>query len=238
MKRDSSENAVILVAQGKKYPSFLRKTVADYSRKERMCVVSLNRGYANLERQLHQKKINTKEILFVDALTQKEERRELDNVVYVDSPRAYTQLSIATKKALSKGFTCVVFDSLSSLARFKDLTITYKFAEDLIHYVRSHNKKIIFTLLKADADDVLATKLQTLVDRVSGSEKTQLTKNAAVNLMGEVFGPNASKLVKNLPSGKPEVLLKKLEKILTQLVGPENAQQQVKELMQRYARSQ
>ena len=239
--KDSLENDVVLfVSPSEKYKDFLEKIISTYfKKKNKLCLVSLNKSYSNLSQDLKKQKINSDKILFIDCVSKKEGKaKEKDNVFYVPSPRAFTEINITIKEALKAGVEDVIFDSLSTLLIYGNPSVVFKFIQDLITFVKNNNKNVFFTLLKDDLDNKIVKDIQMLVDKVAIlGEEIIPAKEDAIKLMENLFGPQAGKLVeKHAKEKNPELLLKEFKSILSKLVGPENAEKQMAELYEKYAK--
>jgi len=246
MKIDSAilesikSDVVIFVSPPDKYKDYLETIISLHSKKKKkLCIVSLNKGYDNLSQELQKKKIDTSKILFIDCASKKEGKaKELDNVFYVSSPRAFTELNIAIKEAFKAGIDDVVFDSLSTLLIYGDPSVVFKFVQDLITFVKNNKKGIYITLLRDDLENKIVKQTQMLVDKTTSlGEEISAVQEDAVKLMQNLFGPKASKMVEKYAQEKnPELLLNEFKQILSKLVGPENAEKQLHELYEKYVK--
>jgi len=238
IKEGLERDVVLFVPPPKKYTEFLEGIISlNLKKKNKLGLVSLDKGYSDISQELKKKKINSDKILFIDCVSQKKgNAEERDNVFYVSSPSAYTQINIAAKEAMKAGVENIVFDSLSTILLYGDHPLVFKYIQDLITFVRQNKKKIFFLLREDDFDKKIVERIQEIVDKVIAlGIKVSPAKAEAVKLMEKLFGSNASKMVENIPGGKkPELLLGEFKKILSKLVGPENAEQQLKELYSKY----
>jgi len=238
IKEGLEKDVVLFVPPPKKYNDFLEEIISlNLKKKNKLGLVSLDKGYNDLSKELKKKRINTDKILFIDCVSQKKgNAEEKDNVFYVSSPSAYTQINIAAKEAMKAGVENIVFDSLSTILLYGNHPLVFKYIQDLIMFVRHNKKKIFFLLREDDFDKKIVGQLQEIVDKVIAlGIRISPAKADAVRLMEKLFGSNAGKMVENIPRGeKPELLLGEFKKILSKLVGPENAEQQLKELYAKY----
>jgi len=231
-------DVVLFVPPANKYSDFLQEIISlNLKNNNKLGLVSLDKSYADLSAELKNKKINADKILFIDCVSKKTGKTEdKDNVFYVSSPSAYTQINIAAKEAMKAGVENIVFDSLSTILLYGNHPLVFKYIQDLIMFVRKNKKKIYFLLKEDDFDKKIVAQLQEVVDKVVAlGIKVSPAKADAVKLMEKLFGPNASKMVENISADKkPEMLFDEFKGILSKLVGPENAEKQMKELYAKY----
>jgi len=238
IKEGLEKDVVLFVPPNKKYTDFLEEIISlNLKKKYKLGLISLDKGYNDLSQEFKKKKINSDKILFIDCVSQKKgNAEEKDNVFYVSSPSAYTQINIAAKEAMKAGVENIVFDSLSTMLLYGNHPLVFKYIQDLVMFVRNNKKKLFFLLREDDFDKKIVVQIQEIVDKVIAiGIKVSPAKAEAVKLMEKLFGSNASKMVENISGGKkPEILLGEFKKILSKLVGPENAEQQLKELYAKY----
>lgn len=245
IKESLDKDVVLFVSPSEKYDDILEKIISLHlKKKDKLGIVSLNKNYDDISKDLNKKGINTDKILFIDCVSKKKSEEEKDNVLYVSSPTAYTEINIMAKEAFKAGVQIVVFDSLSKLLIHGNHSVVYKYIQDLVNFVRDNHKKVFFMLLEDDYDKKIAGQIQEIVDKVVNLGKKpllakaepSLAKEDAVKLMHKLFGPQASKMVENQTfNKKPELLLQEFKGILSKLVGPQNAEKQLKELYAKYA---
>jgi len=239
IKESLEKEVVLFVSPPDKYKDFFEKIVAIYLKsKNKLCIVSLNKSYVNIFEDLKKKNINPNNILFIDCVSkEKGGVEEKDNVFYVSSPKAFTELSILIKETLKAGVDDVVFDSLSTLLISRDSGIVIKFVRDLINFAKNNKKRVFFTLLKDDLENKAVKEVQMLMDKTTLLIEVIPAKEDAIKLMQNLFGPDAGKLVdKYAQEKKPELLLKEFKGILSKLVGPENAEKQMEGLYAKYGK--
>ena len=111
-----SNDAILQVVSKFKYQDSLCSLMKSL-KGQKICYVSLNKPAENVCEGLDKKKISTSNTFFIDAVSKSLGHNvEKDNVLYVSSPSALTELSIAIISALKgNSFDAFVFDSLSTL---------------------------------------------------------------------------------------------------------------------------
>jgi archaellum biogenesis ATPase FlaH len=112
--------------------------------------------------------IPTEGMYFVDAVSSKVGSMEPDKrAVFVSSPQALTELSIAIKKCVdTRKLDFVLFDSLSTLLVYEELSSMVKFVHSVISALRVKGKSCVFTLLKEDIKEELVKDLGMFADKV------------------------------------------------------------------------
>jgi KaiC/GvpD/RAD55 family RecA-like ATPase len=225
----------LYVVKNTKYRSVRQQYVAEQLRiNKNILFVSLGTPYQKLAADLRKGPINIGNILFIDTISRPSTRVKAPNVVYIDSAELYTEISIAIKNALKAGIDFVVFDSLSILASHKDGNRAFRFVEHLTNFSRRLHKNTTLFLLEKDSESTLAINVQPLADKIIGKQES-IAKGAAITHMQNLFGPQASQAMQQIKAGvKVAEVFDKLKSVLTELVGPENAEKQMEELYQKF----
>ena len=157
---------VILSGQYSKQLQNITKTLVGL--KKGICYVSLNKPYKVVQANLNKARIPTENMYFVDAVSSKAGSVEPDKkVVFVSSPQALTELSIAINKCLGPWkLDTVLFDSLSTLLVYEEASSTVKFVHSVISTLRVKEKSCIFTILKEDLQEELVKDLGMFADKI------------------------------------------------------------------------
>jgi hypothetical protein len=129
--------------------------------------VTLNRPYDIMQRTFQKNNIDTRLIIFIDAVTNTSgEVKKVKNCLYIGSPEKLSDISVAMDqavKALPKE-KFVFFDSINTLTIFnKPVTVT-RFVHFLAEKMREWKIKGIIISLKKGIDEVLINELTTLTD--------------------------------------------------------------------------
>jgi archaellum biogenesis ATPase FlaH len=133
---------------------------------KKICYVSLNKPYTTLIKILNEKSIDTKKFIFVDAVSGKVGKQ--DDVFFVSSPRALTDLGITMSKVLKKDIDIILFDSLSTLLIYEESSTVIKFSHSIISKSRETDKKCIFISMKEDMKTGMMKDLNMIVDKIVG----------------------------------------------------------------------
>ena len=132
------------------------------------CYVTTNKTYDSLKEIFQKNKINTKNIIFLDSISKslKKTQDNLEDVYFVSSPGALTELSLVIDKFLKQGFDYLIFDSLTNLSIYQNKNICSKFIIDLISKIKkTKTKAILYALESKDQEDVI-NKVGGMVDKV------------------------------------------------------------------------
>lgn len=135
--------------------------------------VSLNRPYQTLAESFSAAGIDASKLSYVDAVTQTASKAEDsgDNVKYVSSPGALTELSLTIAKILdTKKHDFLLFDSLSTLLVYENEMVVTRFIHSLMSKLRVLNCKGVFTCLKRDVDSVVIKDLNMFADMILDTE--------------------------------------------------------------------
>lgn len=160
----------VLIIPNNKYTDNLNEVSARFSKDYKACVyVSLNTIYSSLDKRLKSKKIATGKFFFVDGMTKSIDPRseESRNCVYISSPSALTELSIALGKLIdSRSFDSIIFDSLSTLLVYNKSDPVGKFVHSLVNKIKSAGMTAVFTALEGDAKSDLIKEISMYVDNI------------------------------------------------------------------------
>lgn len=132
------------------------------------CFITLNKPAFELENSFRVHNVLPRNIFFIDTVTSAMGRKEdKKNVLYVSSPRAFTELSIAINEVLRSGkFDCIIFDSLSTLSIYDSGTGAEQFASSIIQKARAGGTLGVFTCLQGDLSNSIIQKSCMYVDEV------------------------------------------------------------------------
>ena len=135
---------------------------------KRICYVTVNKPYRTLVKDFEKGKIESKKFFFIDCVTKKVSEEEAgEQVVYVSSPKALTEINIVMKKVLSVGkIESTIFDSLSTLIVYEGTANVIRFAHSIVSMFRTLGSRGIFISLKEDVQNELVKDLNMFVDKV------------------------------------------------------------------------
>jgi KaiC/GvpD/RAD55 family RecA-like ATPase len=166
VKKEIEENDIlVLVIPDDDYADSVVKIAGILSDScKRVCYVSLNKPRESIVNKLKDAKVDHSKFFFIDAAGKGIDGKD---VVYVSSPKALTELSIAINKAFSgSGIDSGLFDSLSTLLVYEESSAVIRFAHSIISAFRSRGAKVVFTCLKGDTKSELIKDLSMFVDSI------------------------------------------------------------------------
>jgi len=134
--------------------------------------VTINRPFDSLIELLKEKKINSKNLFFIDAitLTISGQAKEVSNCLFINSPNSLTELGIALGEAFkamkTKEERFIFFDSLSTLLVYNHSKSVTKFAHFLTGKMREWKIKGVLISLQKNVDEKLIAQVSQFCDRV------------------------------------------------------------------------
>jgi hypothetical protein len=189
VKQLSRNNVLLSVLPKFKYGEYLFHLLKELQGK-RVCYVSLNKTAESIKAVLWANHLSDKDVLFIDAVSQGLGVTEQeDNVIYVSSPSALTELSVTISEAAkTRAFDVVVFDSLSTLGMLDLRGTGERFTSFLMGKIKSAKTKAIFVCLKEDAEMPFLKKVCLCVDKVveedSSPKKHKAVQAVVTGLVG------------------------------------------------------
>jgi len=141
--------------------------------------ITLNKPASTIIGLLEQMNLDANKIFFIDLISQKpknpEDRKK--NVLYLNSPHALTELSIAISElvaSMGDAEKYVIFDSISSLLIYHSPEQVAKFTHFLASKLRGWEVKTVLMILGDDASRKLIAQLSQFVDNVVDSTEGDL----------------------------------------------------------------
>ena len=164
-KEIQKNNILMLSVSSKDYRSATSDLI-DFSKNfKKTCYVTLNDSSDSIISKLGK---DSKRVCFIDCVTSTVKKpADREGVIYVSSPRALTEISIALKKAID-GFKMdfVIFDSISALLVYEKSLSAMKFVHNMVLMLRQGNISTVFIILKEDVSEELMKDLSMFVDKV------------------------------------------------------------------------
>lgn len=134
--------------------------------KEPICYVTVSKGVDALVEMFKNEKLDLKKIFFVDCITKTIiTPKEQDNAMFVSSPDALTDISMAITKSY-ENVSAVLIDSISTLSFYHDNNMLLRFVNNIINKSRIKSKNMYFVVSGKDKDTALSKELSVLVDKV------------------------------------------------------------------------
>lgn len=128
--------------------------------------VTLNKPYEIIQRNLADKSIDPKLVIFIDA-TARSEGKKVENCLSIGSPEKLSDISVAMDqavKALPAAEKFLIFDSLNTLAIFNKPATVARFIHFLAGKIREWKIKGIIITLGKETDQSLLDQLTQFSD--------------------------------------------------------------------------
>jgi hypothetical protein len=158
---------IVMAIPEKEYASRLNDVVSSAaSSYSRICYTSLNKPYSVLSESFKKSGVDLKKILFIEC-TGKADSGKQEQVVYVSSPKALTEMSITIGKVIEMGkIEVLIFDSLSTLLVYADPSTVVKFTHSLITILRSKNVSGFLMCTKSGQSEAIIKDISMFADKV------------------------------------------------------------------------
>ncbi|MBS3087068.1 hypothetical protein J4226_00555 [Candidatus Pacearchaeota archaeon] len=133
-----------------------------------ICYITTNKTFYSLKEIFLKKKIEIGNIVFIDTISKAMMKipDQSEDVYYVSSPGALTELSLVIKKFLKHDFDYLVFDAVTNLLTYQDNNMCNKFLADLVDKVKRSKTRAIFYAVESSNNEDLIAKVGTVVDKV------------------------------------------------------------------------
>jgi len=132
-------------------------------------VLTANKPYLTLKKQLDGKGIDTDRIIFIDCISksQSSEIEQAGNVIYIDAVYNLTKISLAFKKVVEKidGKKFLYVDSLSSMLIHNTPEIFIRFVHGLITSMRLASISGLLLSLSQQTDGSVRNEVANLCDK-------------------------------------------------------------------------
>lgn len=135
-----------------------------------ICYITANKTYDALRESFEKNKVSVEKIVFIDTIskTMKKVPGHGDEVYYVSSPGALTELSLVIKKFLRHDFDYLIFDAITNLSTYQNKDMSAKFLADLVNKIKkSKTRSVFYAIESVDNEDVIS-KVSSAVDKVVG----------------------------------------------------------------------
>lgn len=148
------QNVIVLVVLTKEKYAQQRPEIlkAAKSAIPRICYITTNKPYHGLVSELSSCGLSLDGFFFIDTITKTvQQPAPVANCVFVDSPTALTDISLAFSDAMgARQCGGCFFDIISTLAIYQEPNSVLKFVHNLITKTRVLDKKAIFVALEED----------------------------------------------------------------------------------------
>ena len=150
------KGVTVMVIPEKEYTSKINNLVSSAaSSYARICYTALNKPCSILSQSFKKSGIDLKKILFIEC-SGKTVDGKVEQVVYVSSPRALTEMCITIGKVIETGkIEVLIFDSLSTLLVYTDPSTVLKFTHSLITMLRSKSVSGILVCASSQSEAII-----------------------------------------------------------------------------------
>lgn len=159
----------VFVMDNSQYSNNVAQIVKSASIMGLVCFISLNKPYTSIESDAKRLGVDPSSIFFIDAVMQKAGKEsQAENVVFISSPRALTEMSITVNKVIEVAEpSCVIMDSLSTLLMYESPSNVIKFIHSIVSTLRMKETAGAFIVIKSDAIDSILKDMSMFVDEVN-----------------------------------------------------------------------
>ncbi|MFH1682590.1 MAG: hypothetical protein ABIA37_02220 [Candidatus Woesearchaeota archaeon] len=173
-KELSSNQTVLLLMPSTEYNENIVEVVKQLSGKS-VCYVTLNKTFDSLKELFEKKKIDTKNIVFIDAISKtiKKVPSQTDRCYFCSSPGALTEISLAVSKFLKHNFEYLIFDSLTNLLIYQKKVPVAQFVSTLVNRIKDSKTKAVFYALSVQEQEELIQESGMFVDEVIDLRKEE-----------------------------------------------------------------
>ena len=120
--------------------------------------VTASKPYNWLKEHFQKEKVHLSNVLFIDMISKRAKvETEADDCLFITSPGALTELSIAVSEALENIKTekkFIYFDNISSMLIYNSPEITARFMHVIIGKVRKYGGKLVMVVLEKDEPSI------------------------------------------------------------------------------------
>jgi hypothetical protein len=122
-----------------------------------VCYMTANKTYDSLKEVFEKNKVDLKNVVFIDAISKtfKKSPDQAENVYYISSPGALTEMSLVISKFLRHNFEYFVFDSLTNLGIYNKPEVCAKFLSSLVNNIKKGKTKAVFYGIGSKTDKLL-----------------------------------------------------------------------------------
>jgi hypothetical protein len=168
IEKELKENKIILIlVPSIDYNEMVHNTVRDLAKKN-LGYVTLNKTYDSLKEDFKKSKINTNNILFIDAISKtiKNVPDQAKGVYYLSAPNSLTEISIQVSSIVRHKFDYLIFDSLTNLLIYQQKAPVAKFLATIINKIRDSDTRAVFYCLDVKEHEELIEEAEMFVDKV------------------------------------------------------------------------
>ncbi|MBM3199752.1 hypothetical protein FJZ53_02355 [Candidatus Woesearchaeota archaeon] len=158
--KDESSKSILLNGEAKELKQAMLSLVSYFLQTNKAIIfMTVDEPYAELDSRLKKMELETRKILFIDAISRPYSALEsIGNCIFVNNPSNLTDMSIAVDGAMNAledtGYV-LIFDSLSVLTLYNHPQETLRFFHFLVSKIKASNTKGIFMFSGSKQKDLL-----------------------------------------------------------------------------------
>lgn len=165
LKQDLVANQIVLfVLDSSNYRDETVNIMKNFSGEKTLYVV-LDKPFTTIDEDFKKNGINTSKVFYINV-TREETKTEDQRSYHLNSTSAMTELSIRINKMLQKGFTYLVFDSITNLLIHNDGPKTKRFLLDLTQKIRRTSTRGIYYALDSNVTKNLIENINPTIDKM------------------------------------------------------------------------
>lgn len=166
---DGQKSFLFIMEAGKLQNSLNTLIKSLVAKKMGGAVLCLNKPYKSVKSSLESKKVNTKDILFIDTLSSsRTELKPKDGAIMISNPSELTSISLAAggfaKSKTENKF--IVIDALSTLLIYNNPDAVAKFVRYMTSLTSSEGIRLMVLTTESQNDRILP-KVQPFFDRIA-----------------------------------------------------------------------
>lgn len=151
-----NKNQVVLLVFKSNTSETLLDLCKNFSKNNHLGIILSANPARFMLQKLKNAHIDSSKIFFIDCISK--ERPKSENIIYISSPAALTELSLAISSLLkSGGIDIIILDNLSTLLIYNRDIVLVRFLHDLVGKVRNSGKKLVINTLAKDNQGSLAS---------------------------------------------------------------------------------
>ncbi|MBN2126845.1 MAG: hypothetical protein JW703_00460 [Candidatus Diapherotrites archaeon] len=168
---------LILIVPNQRYGESIIEFVKKIERKySKICYITLNDPYAQLEKSFEENHIAIEKFFFIDAISRvlKVQKQNYNNCIMVSAPNSLIELSLAVSEVIEKHKPDVfILDSLSTLLIYENNNAITRFIHSILVKIETSDAEFLMTVLYSDEKNNAVEELGMFVDELMQISKFQ-----------------------------------------------------------------
>ncbi|MBW2964600.1 hypothetical protein KY363_04015 [Candidatus Woesearchaeota archaeon] len=179
LKLKGEHSVLVLLEDTKLTSPEMVSVIKELLQARKLCYITISKTYDFVDKVLTEKQIDTSKVHYIDCISYSFKHTKANSKAeFVSSPGELTEMSAAIKKAIEKGYTAFVFDSLSSvshtLAAGND--VLGRFYESFSDELKGANGVILFACSVEDEEKLLIQEAMPVFEKITHLGQPGLAK--------------------------------------------------------------